>query len=218
LGKPVVLVLTTGSALAVDWAKQKLPAIMVAWYPGQQGGNAVADVLFGAANPAGRLPITFYSESEKLPAFDDYSMQGRTYRYFGGNPLYAFGHGLSYTKFEYSDLQVDRTTASPQDAVTVSVNVRNTGKRAGDEVVQLYLHPLSPLRTRAVKELRGVERITLQPGETRKVSFTVTGRRDLTYYDENAHGYAVDTGAYEVQVGASSADIRAKKTFQVEGS
>ena len=214
-GKPVVLVLTTGSAIAVDWAQQKLPAILVAWYPGQQGGNAVADVLFGATNPAGRLPVTFYSESSKLPAFDDYSMQGRTYRYFGGTPLYPFGHGLSYTKFEYSDLQMDKTTASADDTVTVTLKVKNTGTRAGDEVVQLYAHPLAPARTRALKELRGIERVTLQPGETRKVSFTVKGSRDLTIYDEKKKAYAVDPGKYEVQIGASSADIRLKNTLSL---
>ena len=111
-GKPVVLVLTTGSALAVRWAQEKLPAIVLAWYPGQQGGNAVADVLFGATSPAGRLPVTFYRSAEQLPAFADYSMQGRTYRYFGGDVLYPFGHGLSYTRFAYSGLQLSRAQAS----------------------------------------------------------------------------------------------------------
>src|SRR5690606_1877712 len=103
-GKPIVLVMTAGSAMAIDWAEENLPAILMAWYPGQRGGDAVADVLFGDVNPAGRLPVTFYKETEKLPPFDDYSMDGRTYRYFSGEPLYPFGHGLSYTTFEYSKL------------------------------------------------------------------------------------------------------------------
>lgn len=214
-GKPVVLVLTTGSAIAVDWAQAKLPAILVAWYPGQRGGNAVADVLFGDANPAGRLPVTFYKESEKLPPFDDYSMQGRTYRYFEGTPLYAFGHGLSYTRFEYSDLKLDRATAAPNDVVKISLKVKNTGARAGDEVVQLYLHPLDPKRPRAARELRGAERFALKPGEQRTVSFTLRPNRDLTYYDVEKQAYAVDPGKYEVQLGASSADIRLKKSFVV---
>lgn len=214
-GKPVVLVLTTGSAIAVDWAQGKLPAILVAWYPGQRGGNAVADVLFGDANPAGRLPVTFYKESEKLPPFDDYSMQGRTYRYFEGTPLYAFGHGLSYTRFEYSDLKLDRATAAPNDVVKVSLKVKNTGARAGDEVVQLYLHPLDPKRPRAARELRGAERFALKPGEQRTVSFTLRPDRDLTYYDVEKQAYAVDPGKYEVQLGASSADIRLRKSFAV---
>jgi beta-glucosidase len=217
-GKPVVLVLTTGSALAVDWAQQKLPAILVAWYSGQQGGNAVADVLFGDANPAGRLPVTFYRATEKLPAFDDYSMQGRTYRYFAGSPLYPFGHGLSYTQFEYSDLRVDRARAAADDVVNVSMTVKNTGARSGDEVVQLYLHPLSPLRPRALKELRSIERVHLQAGESRKVSFTVKTGRDLAYYDEKLQRFAIDPGKYEVQAGASSADIRLRKVLEVAGS
>lgn len=216
-GKPVVLVLTAGSAIAVDWAQSKLPAIMVAWYPGQRGGNAVADVLFGDANPAGRLPVTFYKQSEKLPPFDDYSMKGRTYRYFEGQALYPFGHGLSYTRFEYSDLKLDGTDVGPGGKVKASLSVKNIGARAGDEVVQLYLHPLDPKRPRAIRELRGVERISLQPGEMRTVSFDVTPNRDLTYYDVEKKAYAVDAGRYEVQLGASSADIRLKKSFTVSG-
>src|SRR4029078_9796991 len=106
-GKPIVLVLTTGSALAVDWAKDHVTAVLVAWYPGQRGGTAVADVLFGATNPAGRLPVTFYKSDEKLPDFEDYSMKNRNYRYFSGKPLYPFGHGLSYTKFSYTGLKLD---------------------------------------------------------------------------------------------------------------
>ncbi|MEP6908329.1 MAG: glycoside hydrolase family 3 C-terminal domain-containing protein, partial [Pseudoxanthomonas sp.] len=124
-GKPVVMVLTTGSALAVDWAQAHLPAIVLAWYPGQRGGSAVADVLFGDSNPAGRLPVTFYKASEKLPAFDDYAMQGRTYRYFDGVPLYPFGYGLSYTNFSYSDLALDSKKGSSAEAVQLSVKVRN---------------------------------------------------------------------------------------------
>ncbi len=214
-GKPVVLVLTTGSALAVDWAKQNLPAILVAWYPGQRGGNAVADVLFGDVNPAGRLPVTFYKADEKLPAFDDYAMKGRTYRYFSGEPLFPFGHGLSYTRFAYSGLRLDRSSLGPKEQVRVSLKVKNTGQRAGEEVVQLYLHPLQPKRERASKDLRGFERLNLRPGEEREVSFTFTPEISLRHYDDERKAYAVDAGAYEVQLGASSADIRLKKRFEV---
>lgn len=214
-GKPVVLVLTAGSALAVDWAKQNLPAIVMAWYPGQRGGNAVADVLFGDANPGGRLPVTFYKADEKLPAFDDYAMKGRTYRYFDGAPLYPFGHGLSYTRFDYSDLKLDRSKAGPQQPVQVSLKVKNSGARAGDEVVQLYLHPLDAKRERARKELRGFQRIHLQPGEERTVTFAITPSTDLRHYDVTGKAYAVDPGAYEVQVGASSADVRVKGRLTV---
>ncbi|MEJ0087724.1 MAG: glycoside hydrolase family 3 C-terminal domain-containing protein [Pseudomonadota bacterium] len=214
-GKPVILVLTTGSAIAVDWEQTKLPAILVAWYPGQRGGNAVADVLFGAVNPSGRLPITFYKADEKLPAFDDYSMKNRTYRYFEGKPLYPFGFGLSYTTFQYSGLKLDKSSVAADGSVQAAVTVKNTGKRPGDEVVQLYLQPLDPKRTRALKELRGIERIALKPGESRVVKFAIRPARDLPIYDDTKKAYAVDAGKFEVQVGASSADIRAKTTLDV---
>lgn len=215
-GKPVVMVLTTGSALAVDWAQQHLPAIMVAWYPGQRGGTAVADALFGDTNPAGRLPVTFYKADEKLPAFDDYAMQGRTYRYFDGKPLYPFGHGLSYTRFAYSDLTLDNPQATPAQTVRVTVKVRNAGDRAGEEVVQMYLKPKHADRDRARKDLRGFQRIALQPGEERSVSFSFTPTTDMRVYDEKTDAYSVDPGLYEVEVGASSADIRLSREFSLK--
>jgi len=214
-GKPIVLVLTAGSALAIDWAQKNLPAILLVWYPGQRGGDAVADVLFGDASPSGRLPVTFYHADEKLPPFDDYAMRGRTYRYFGGEPLYPFGHGLSFTRFEYSDLRLDRSSVAGGDRVNVTLKVKNTGARAGDEVVQLYLHPLEPQRERAGKELRGFARVTLLPGEERVLSFAFAPETDLRIYDERRRAYAVDPGEYEVQVGASSADIRLRAQFTV---
>jgi beta-glucosidase len=214
-GTPVVLVLTAGSALAVDWAQQNLPAIALAWYPGQRGGNAVADVLFGDVNPAGRLPVTFYKADEKLPAFDDYSMNGRTYRYFAGEPLYAFGHGLSYTRFGYARLKLDRRRATADDHMNVALTLKNEGKRAGDEVVQLYLAAKTPKRERALKELRGFQRVHLQPGETREVEFEIVPSRDLRIWDEAAGAYVVDPGEYELQIGASSTDIRLQRRFSV---
>ena len=214
-GKPVVLVLTTGSALAIDWAKQHIPAIVLAWYPGQRGGNAVADVLFGDTNPAGRLPVTFYKADEKLPAFDDYRMQDRTYRYFKGEPLYPFGYGLSYTQLAYSDLQLDRASVDDDGHVHITLKVKNTGQRAGDEVVQLYVSAQGEPHARASKQLRGFQRIHLQPGEAKNVSFDLTPRTDLKYYDEVHHAYAVDPGHYQIQIGASSADIRLSKDLVV---
>jgi beta-glucosidase len=211
-----VLVLTSGSALAVDWADAHLPAILMAWYPGQRGGSAVADVLFGDSNPGGRLPVTFYSADEKLPAFDDYAMQGRTYRYFEGKPLYPFGHGLSYTRFDYSDLKLDRDMVQTSDTVKVSVALKNVGDRAGDEVVQMYLRPLEPQRTRARQELRGVQRVHLQPGEARTLTFQFSPQADLKHYDDTADAYAVDPGNYEVQISASSTDVRQSQRFVVE--
>ncbi len=214
-GKPIALVLTGGSALAVDWAQQRLPAILMAWYPGQRGGNAVADVLFGTVNPSGRLPVTFYKENEQLPAFDDYAMQGRTYRYFTGQPLYPFGHGLSYTRFEYTNLKLDRAHVAPDGTIQASLTVKNVGSRAGEEVVQLYVAPKDSKQQWANKDLRGVQRVALKPGEVGHVSFTLKASMDLRHYDVNADRYAVEAGNYEVQVGASSADIRARQTFEV---
>ncbi len=214
-GKPVVLVLTAGSALAVDWAQQNLPAILFAWYPGQRGGTAVADVLFGNSDAGGRLPVTFYKADEVLPAFDDYRMEQRTYRYFKGTPLYPFGHGLSYTRFAYSSLKLDRDRLGAQGRMRVSVKVKNTGARTGDEVVQLYLRAVDTPHARANKELRGVQRVTLKPGEERTLTFAVSAAADLRYYDEQRRDYAVDPGRYEVQLGASSADIRLVHPFSV---
>ncbi len=216
-GTPVVLVLTTGSALGVDWAKQNLPGVLVAWYPGQRGGNAVADVLFGDYNPAGRLPVTFYKAGETLPAFDDYAMDGRTYRYFDGEPLYPFGHGLSYTDFAYSDLRLDRARTAADGQVKATVKLRNAGKRAGDEVVQLYLRGPGAGEGAALKDLRGFQRVHLQPGETRDVAFVLEPARHLRRYDTQAGAYRVVPGEYEVQVGASSGDIRARGRFTVTG-
>jgi beta-glucosidase len=215
-GKPVVLVLTGGSALAVDWAKETLPAILFAWYPGQRGGDAVADVLFGKQNPAGRLPVTFYKGDEKLPGFEDYSMANRTYRYFSGEPLYPFGFGLSYTEFDYSALKLSNTSVAANSEIKVSAKIKNTGQRAGDEVVQLYVAPVKPERSRARKELKGVERIHLRPGETRDVNFTLRPNKDFTIYDPAQKAYVVDKGKYEIQLGASSADIRLRKEVRVK--
>src|SRR6185295_12784621 len=155
-GKPVVVVLLSGSALAVNWANDNVPAILHAWYPGGEGGTAIADVLFGDYNPAGRLPVTFYKSVDQLPPFTDYSMAGRTYRYFKGEPLYPFGYGLSYTEFVYSNL---RSTKSA-DNVKVTVDVKNTGERDGDEVVQLYLTDVAASVPVPIRTLVGFDRIS----------------------------------------------------------
>ena len=205
----------TGSAIAVEWAQKNIPAIVVGWYPGQQGGSAVADVLFGAVNPAGRLPVTFYRSVDQLPPFADYDMKGRTYRYFQGDPLYPFGHGLSYTRFEYSDLRVDRPRVGARETATVSVRVKNVGARAGDEVVQLYARSAAAKVPEVNKELRGFERVPLAPGEQRVVTFKLTPAAALRHYDAAAKGLAVAPGDYEIQVGASSHDIRLTSRLNV---
>jgi beta-glucosidase len=215
-GKPVVLVLTTGSALAVRWAQGNLPAIVLAWYPGQQGGNAVADVLFGDANPAGRLPVTFYESASQLPRFADYAMEGRTYRYFRGQPLYPFGHGLSYTRFEYSGLRLSRARVGRDDVLEVSLDVKNVGARDGDEVVQMYVRDVDAKPPSATRQLRGFERVRLKAGDETRVRFRLVPERDLAHYDETRKALAVAPGEFEVEAGASSRDIRLRSRVTVE--
>jgi beta-glucosidase len=215
LGKPMVLVLMNGSALAVTWADEHIPAIVEAWYPGQAGGDAVADVLFGDYNPAGRLPVTFYRSVDDLPPFEDYRMENRTYRYFTGDPLYAFGHGLSYTTFEYSNLHLDKSSITAGGKVEISVDVTNSGDLAGDEVVQLYTRQfVAP--PRPIKELNGLTRISLQPGERQTVTFTLYANQ-LGVYDEK-HLTAVLPGKVEVMIGKSSAVLPLQGSFEIAGS
>ncbi|HKW10086.1 MAG TPA: glycoside hydrolase family 3 C-terminal domain-containing protein [Gemmatimonadaceae bacterium] len=214
LGKPTVLVLMNGSALGVNWAQAHVPAIIDAWYPGQAAGMAIADVLFGEYNPAGRLPVTFYKSVNDLPAFDDYRMAGRTYRFFAGKPLYPFGFGLSYTTFAYSKLRTSRARASARDTVLVSVDVANTGARAGDEVVQLYVQHTGRAVTRPLEDLRGYARVHLAPGETRTVSLPLAVS-SLAYWNESKHGWEVEPETVRLLVGASSADIRSRTTIDV---
>ena len=174
-GKPMVLVVANGSALAINWAKEHVNAILESWYPGEEGGTAIAQTLSGKNNPAGRLPVTFYTGVEQLPPFEDYAMTGRTYRYFQGKPLYPFGYGLSYTTFSYRGLRLAKRTIRAGDPLTAEVTVTNTGKREGDEVVQLYLSfptlPGAPLRA-----LRGFKRVHLKPDESQTVRFELKDR------------------------------------------
>jgi len=210
-GKPVIFVLTTGSAVGLRWAQDNLPAVLVAWYPGQQGGTAVADVLFGDANPAGRLPVTFYESVAQLPPFADYNMEGRTYRYFRGQPVYPFGHGLSYTRFGYSPLRLSRASVGAAGRIEASVEVTNTGARSGDEVVQVYVRRVGSARpAEAVRTLRGFQRIPLAAGAKASARFTLVPERDFATYDEGRKALAVVPGEYAIEVGASSADIRAR--------
>jgi beta-glucosidase len=216
VGKPTVLVLMNGSALAVNWAQDHVPAIVEAWYPGQAAGGAIADVLFGDYNPAGRLPVTFYRQLSDLPPFEDYSMQRRTYRYFTGKPLYPFGFGLSYTKFSYAKLRSSATSVDASGNVTVSVDVTNSGAKAGDEVVQLYARHVGSKVARPIRELKGYRRVTLAPGETHTVRFPLTAA-SLAYWDDRAHAWTVEAGPVELQLGASSSDIRLTRTIALRG-
>ncbi len=203
-GKPVVMVNCSGSAMALTWEDENLPALVQAWYPGQEGGRAVAEVLFGVVNPSGHLPVTFYRSTADLPDFSDYSMKNRTYRYFTGKPLYAFGHGLSYTSFVYTNLRVARAAAG---ALTVTVDVANTGARDGDDVVQLYATPPAASQSQEIRALCGFSRVSLKAGEKRTVAITVTAIA-LRRWSGTAKAYAIPAGEWTIGAGASSVDIR----------
>lgn len=213
-GTPVIVVLINGSAVAINWAHENVPAIIEAWYPGQAGGTAIADVLFGDYNPAGRLPVTFYQSLDQLPPFRDYRMAGRTYRYMTGEPLYPFGHGLSYTQFTYANLRISPDAINASGSVTIRADVTNTGQRAGDEVAQLYLRVNESSINRPNTELKGFARVSLEPGETKTIRFTVEARQ-LSFYENGT--FMLEPGRVEVMVGASSSDIRLTGSFLVVG-
>jgi beta-glucosidase len=198
-GTPVVLVLLNGSALAVNWADEHLPAILEAWYPGQSGGRAVAEALFGDVNPGGKLPVTFYKSVNQLPSFEDYDMQGRTYRYFDGEVLYPFGFGLSYTQFEYSDLALNFNRMEEPDTLIVSCLVRNTGEMPGDEVVQVYLRDDEASLPVPRHNLAAFKRIKLAPGDEQRVNLQVSPR-SFALADEEGQ-WMIEPGTFTVFVG-----------------
>ncbi|MFV0520992.1 MAG: glycoside hydrolase family 3 C-terminal domain-containing protein [Mangrovibacterium sp.] len=205
-GKPVVLTLIAGSALSVNWAADNVPAILSAGYPGQQGGNAIADVIFGDYNPAGRLPVTYYKSVDQLPDFENYDMEGRTYRYFKQEPLYPFGFGLSYTNFEYHNLQV--IPAKDASEVKVSVEVTNTGERVGDEVVQVYLTDEKSSTERPIRTLVAFNRINLKIGETKKVEFSLQPRR---FSMVNKKGnIVIEKGYFKITVGGEQEGFKGR--------
>src|SRR5271170_7151112 len=197
-GKPLIVVLQNGSALAVKWAQQHADAVLEAWYPGEEGGMAIAETLAGVNNPAGRLPLTFYAGDDQLPKFEDYSMKGRTYRYFEGKPLYPFGYGLSYSKFSYSGLKLSATKLNAGQSLDVDVEVKNDSARDGDEVAELYLKfPASP--DAPVRALRGLHRVHVAAGQMEHIHFSLDAR-DLS--EVNAQGSRmVGSGEYRVSVG-----------------
>jgi beta-glucosidase len=210
-----IVVLMNAGPLTIPYVKENAPAILEAWWPGEQGGNAIADVLFGNVNPGGKMPLTVYASEQQVPSQDEYDVtKGFTYMYLNGSPLFPFGHGLSYTIFAYSNLKLSAKQINADGSITATVDVKNTGKVAGDEVVQLYIHDVSPSLKRPAKELRGFERITLAPGQTKKVTLTIPGSR-LAFYDEKIHDFRVEAEAIDVMVGSSSDDIRLKSQFRV---
>ncbi len=208
-GKAVVMVNCSGSAIALPWEAENLPAILQAWYPGEEGGRAVAEVLFGDVNPSGHLPLTFYRATADLPDFTDYSMTNRTYRYFSGKPLYAFGHGLSYTKFDYKSGKLKSKKIASNGTVKVTFTVKNSGKCDGDDVAQVYFRHVNSSVPQPKLALCGFVRVHLKRGKSQKVTIEVPAER-LRYWDTEKKQYVVEPGKYEILVGAASDDIRLK--------
>ncbi|HEV8505170.1 MAG TPA: glycoside hydrolase family 3 C-terminal domain-containing protein, partial [Chitinophagaceae bacterium] len=200
-GKPIVFIMMTGSAIAIPWEAEHIPAIINGWYGGQAAGTAIADVLFGDYNPSGRLPVTFYKKDSDLPSFEDYSMSNRTYRYFKGEPLYPFGFGLSYTTFKYSDLRLSKNTITKNESVQAEVTVSNSGKYKGDEVVQLYIAH-GGIGYAPLQALKGFKRITLSPGQSQKVSFMITPDL-LKLIDDKGNSTSIP-GKIRIIIGGSS--------------
>lgn len=214
-GKPVVVVLMNGRPLAIEWIAGNVPALLETWFAGTQGGNAIADVLFGDVNPGGKLPVTFPRNVGQVPIYYNHKQTGRppdaknkyTSKYLDApwTPLFPFGYGLSYTQFKLTDLRLSAERTTPAGSLTVSVELENIGKRAGDEVVQLYIRDLAASVTRPVKELKGFQRITLRSGEKRRVEFTLSAEHLGFWNRENK--FAVEPGMFKVMVGSNSVDL-----------
>ena len=210
-----VLVLMNAGPLAVTWANDHLPAILDAWYPGEAGGIAIAQVLLGDYNPGGHLPYTVYASLDGVPPQNEYDVsKGFTYLYFKGVPLYPFGHGLSYTQFKYSNLKLSQASINTTGKVEVSFDLQNAGSRAGAEVAQLYVHQTKSNVVQPIKSLRGFQRVTLDPGETKHISFALPASQ-LSYYDVATHKFIVTPGVFNVMVGSSSDDIRLRTDLQI---
>ncbi|OHB66104.1 MAG: hypothetical protein A2Y77_03235 [Planctomycetes bacterium RBG_13_62_9] len=206
-GKPMVMVHCSGSAVALLWESENLPAILQAWYPGQEGGRAVAEVLFGEVNPSGHLPLTFYRATADLPAFTDYSFSNRTYRYFSGTPLFAFGHGLSYTEFDFTDGGLESKNVPANGTAKVTFTLKNSGSLDGDDVVQVYYRHVNSKVPQPKLALCGFARMQLKRGESKMVTVEIPATR-LRYWDTGKRQYVVEPGKYEILVGAASDDIR----------
>jgi len=217
-GTPVILVLMAGSSIALNGLEKELDAILMAWYPGQRGGDAVASVLFGDYNPGGKLPVTFYSSTSELPDFKDYNMRsgkGFTYRYYNGVALYPFGHGLSYSDFEYSKLKINKRSIDETETFKVSFMLKNSGEFDGDEVVQVYIKDLESDRHMPIKQLRGFKRVQVNKSNKKLIEFEFTAIEDLRYYNPLEQKYMVEQGIFEIQIGSSSQDIRLKGIINV---
>jgi len=211
-----VVVLINGSPLSINWTKENIPAIIEAWFPGEEGGNAIADVIFGNYNPGGKLPMTFYTSVDQLPPLDDYDItKGRTYMYLKEKPLFPFGYGLSYTKFKYTNLELNQRYLKTTEHVSISLYLENVGEYHGDEVVQLYVSDYKPSAAVPIKRLVDFKRINnLKPGEKKKITFTLPVE-ELSFYDVDKNKFVVKPGKFKLMVGSSSDDIRLKDSFEV---
>ena len=196
--------------MAIPEIEKMADAILFTWYPGEQGGNALADIIFGDVNPSGRLPVTFYKSVYDLPDFENYNMEGRTYRYFEGEPLYPFGFGLSFTDFEYSDLKINQSGGK----ISLQMKIKNTGKYYGDEVVQVYTQKIDPKFWRPIKQLIGFKRISLNEDEEKLISINID-KEQLQYWDVDQQEYRIEPGTYEIQIGSSSKDIRLNQEIRI---
>ncbi|MDP4280854.1 MAG: glycoside hydrolase family 3 C-terminal domain-containing protein [Bacteroidota bacterium] len=214
-GKPIILVLTGGGAFSVNWADSNLPAILDIWYPGEEGGNALAAILFGDYNPAGRLPVTFYKSVNDLPPFENYAMKGRTYRYYSGKPLYAFGHGLSYSHFNYISVLPSIKEVKPSDTLNLKITLKNTGNFDGDEVIQVYVRHSGDVDPRPIRSLKAFHRVHFIKGEEKIVKIPLV-IHDLRVYDPESGDYILRSGEYEIEIGAASDDIRLKTSIYVQ--
>lgn len=213
-----VVVLMNAGPLTIPWIKDNVPAIIEAWIAGEEGGNAIADVVFGSINPGGKLPYTVYASESQVPPQDEYDItKGFTYMYLNGEPLFPFGHGLSYTAFEYSDLRISPQEAPVDGKISVSVTVENIGQRVGDEVVQLYVHDQESSVIQPAKELQGFNRVTLNPGEEKTITFVFPVEK-LSFYDDKTHNFIVEPGLFDIMVGSSSEDIRERGILTIDSN
>ena len=211
-----VLILMNAGPLAVTWANDHLPSILDAWYPGESGGTAIARALFGKDDPGGHLPYTVYASLDGVPPQNDYDIShGYTYLYFKGVPLYAFGHGLSYTRFDYSNLKLSQSSGSGSDTIQVSFDIKNVGDREGSDVAQLYTHQQQSITYQPSQSLRKFERVTLNPGETKHVQFALP-LSELAFYDTHESGFRVEPGTFDVRIGSASDDIRLRGELEVQ--
>lgn len=208
--KPLIVVLTAGSAIELAEVEKIADAVLLSWYPGEQGGNAVAEILFGKTNPSGRLPVTFYQSNSDLPPFEDYTMKGRTYRYFDQKPLHCFGYGLSYTNFAYSNLKVTKLAGG----FNFTFDIKNTGSRDGDEVTQLYISHLNRSFIEPARQLKNFKRVTIPKGKTKKIAVSLT-KDDFRYWDEKLNDWTIYPGVYEIKVGGSADDIKLSEIIRL---